>query len=125
MRNTLNDKGTKDSVTITKHLDGARNTVIYVTGDIKSEIDSTFSLIDLQSLVGSPKSLRLDNMCFLIEDGLRIIVSYKDEPYLLPISGKGKIELDLFGGIVGHDMNITLKGVGSFFLGIDISKLGV
>jgi hypothetical protein len=121
----MSDKGTKDAISITKHLDGARNTILYVSGNIKSEVDSTFSLVDLEELVGCPKSLRLDNICFLIEDGLRILLSYKDEPYILPLSGKGKVELDPFGGLIGHDMNITLKGVGAFFISIDISKLGV
>lgn len=125
MKTNLVDKKTKDNITIFKSLDGARNTTLFISGNIKNEIDSTFSVIDITELAGNPSSLRLDNICYMIEEGLKTIVTYKEEPYFIPLAGRGKFEVDKFGGICGHQILFTFKGVGTFFIGLDISKLGV
>lgn len=125
MRKTLTNEATQDSITVTKILDGNKNTVLVVSGSIKSEEDSTFDLIEEGQLLGNPKSLRLDSAAFLIEAGLKFIITYKNEPYFLPFEGKGKLELDSFGGLQGHELLGTLVGTGRFFIVLDISKIGV
>lgn len=125
MHKLLLDETTQDSVTISKQMDGGRNTVLVVSGKILHIDDSTYTIIDLESLTGNPTSMRLDNCAFVIESGLKCILTYRDMPYYIPLEGKGKLELDAFGGIVGHELDITLKGTGMFCVILDISKLGV
>ena len=125
MYTVLNDEATGDSITITKQMDGSKNTVLVVSGNIENEFDSVFSIIDLTTLVGTPTSLRLDNCAFLLESGLKCKITYKDMPYFIPLEGRGKLELDPFGGLAGHEIDMTLEGTGMFFIVLDISKLGV
>jgi len=125
MRTTLTDALDKNTITITKTGDGAKNTIFVVSGTVLDERDLTYFLVGVEGLQGNPKSLRLDSAAFLIESGLKCIVSYKNEPYFLPFEGKGKLELDHFGGLPGHDLQLTVRGTGTFFIMLDISKLGV
>jgi hypothetical protein len=125
MRTTLTDGLEKNNITITKTGDGAKNTIFVVSGTVLDERDLTYFLIGVDGLQGNPKSLRLDNAAFLVESGLKCIISYKGEPYFLPFEGKGKLELDPFGGLPGHDLSLTVKGTGTFLIVLDISKLGV
>lgn len=125
MHKVLRDEATEDCITITKQMDGGRNTILVISGHIKNEDDSTYSVIDLSNLAGCPTSMRLDNCAFLLESGLKCMLTYKDMPYFIPLEGRGKVELDAFGGIAGHEIDMTLKGTGMFFVILDISKLGV
>ena len=125
MKKKITDDTTKDDITIIKTVDGNKNTVLVITGTILEEEDLTYQIVDLSELAGTPKSLRLDTVAFIIEGDLKCIVSYINEPYKIPFAGRGKLELDPFGGIQGHDLQITFKGQGAFFIIIDISKLGV
>lgn len=125
MHKVLQDKLTEDSITVTKQMDGGRNTVLVISGNIQHKDDSTYSVVDLTDLAGSPTSMRLDNCAFVIESGLKCILTYRDMPYCIPLEGRGKVELDAFGGIAGHEIDMTLKGTGMFFIVLDISKLGV
>jgi hypothetical protein len=125
METVFNDELTGDSISVTKLLDGNKNTVYVVSGDIKSETDSTYSIIKLEDLVGIPKSLKLDSLAFAVQNGLLCLISYRDKKYTIPLEGKGKMELDTFGGLPGHEIDLTLKGTGVFTIFLDISKLGV
>src|SRR5674476_1587607 len=112
MRKTLTDDLDKNDITITKTGDGPKNTFLVVSGTVLDERDFTYFLIGLDELQGVPKSLRLDSAAYIIESGLKCIISYKNEPYLIPFEGKGKLELDPFGGLPGHDLQLTVKGKG-------------
>lgn len=125
MRKSLTEDLAKDSITITKTGDGPKNTFLVVSGTVLDERDLTYFLIGLHELAGEPKSLRLDSAAYIIESGLKCIISYKNEPYIIPLEGKGKLELDSFGGLAGHDLQLTVKGQGAFFIMLDISKLGI
>lgn len=125
MHTPLVDEATKDTITVTKVQDGSKNTVIAISGNIKDKRDSTFFPIDTSKMTGVPKNLRLDNLHFLIETGLRVIISYDDQPFFLPIEGRGKFEIDKLGGLTGHQINLTFKGVGCFMIMLDISKMGI
>lgn len=125
MKKTLTHEKTNDSIVVSKLLDGQKNTVIAISGTILSKEDSDFLPIDLTELGGNPKSLRLDNVAYLVQNGMSVILEYLDEPYILPFEGKGKLELDKMIGLPGHELKFTFKGAGSFFLVLDISKLGV
>jgi hypothetical protein len=125
MHKTLLHKKTKDSISITLVSDGGKNTVLLVTGTILSEDDSVFDIIDLKHLSGSPTSLRLDGTVFLVESGLKVLLQYRDQPAVLPLEGRSKIDLGWIGGLIGHEIDLVFKGVGSFFIVLDISKMGV
>lgn len=125
MFKSLTHAETGDEINISVINDGPRNTVYLVSGDIKDEQDSTFSILNVAELAGNPTSLRLDSLVFFVESGLKVIFRYKDRPYVFPLEGRGKAELEALGGVVGKEIDMTLKGVGTFLIVIDISKLGV
>jgi len=125
MHNTLVHEETKDSVTVSIISDGSKNTVFLVTGTIKHEDDSVFDIINTSRLSGNPPNLRLDGTAFMVETGLKVIMSYRDQPFILPIEGRGKTELGWVGGIIGREIDMTFKGTGSFFIVLDVSKMGV
>lgn len=126
MRKVHIDELTEDSITVTRTLDGGKNTVFAVSGNIKNEQDSTFVPIEIEDLVGNPTSLRLDNLVWLLDNNLTCIISYEDEPYFLPLANRsGRLELDKLGGLKGHQLRFTFKGTGTFMIFLDISKLGV
>jgi hypothetical protein len=125
MHNTLVHEGTGDSVTVSIVSDGGKNTVFLVSGTIKHEDDSVFNAIDVSRLSGNPSNVRLDSLVFMIETGLRVMVNYRNQPYTLPLEGRSKIDLGWVGGLTGHEIDLVFKGTGSFFIVLDISKMGV
>ena len=125
MHNTLVHEGTGDSVTVSIVSDGGKNTVFLVSGTIEHEDDSVFNAIDVSRLAGNPSNVRLDSLVFMIETGLRVMVNYRNQPYVLPLEGRSKIDLGWVGGLTGHEIDLVFKGTGSFFIVLDISKMGV
>jgi hypothetical protein len=116
---------TGDKINVSIVSDGGKNTVFLVTGVITSEDDSVFDIIDVKNLAGSPTNIRLDSTVFMVETGLKVIVTYRNQPYVLPLEGRSKVDLGWVGGITGHEIDMVFKGTGSFFIVLDVSKLGV
>lgn len=125
MHTKLLDKTTEDSINISIVSDGGKNTVFLITGKIENEIDSVFDVVDITKLAGNPNSIRLDSIVFMVETGLRVLVNYRNQPYILPLEGRSKTDLSWVGGLIGHEIDMVFKGVGSFFIVLDVSKMGV
>jgi hypothetical protein len=116
---------TQDVINVSIANDGGKNTVFLVTGVIKNENDSVFDIIDTSRLSGNPTNIRLDSTVFMIETGLKVFITYRNQPYVLPLEGRSKIDLGWVGGITGHEVDLIFKGTGSFFIVLDVSKMGV
>jgi hypothetical protein len=125
MHRELVHKDTGDNITVSIVSDGGKNTVFLLSGVIKNEKDSVFDPIEISRLAGSPTNVRLDSIVFMVETGLRVIVDYRNQPYMLPLEGRSKIDLGWVGGLTGHEIDVVFKGTGSFFIVLDISKMGV
>ena len=121
----LDHKETGDSITTTVVNDGPKNTIILISGTINDERDSVFDIIDVSKLAGNPTSMKIDTLVFTVESGLKLFLKYHKQPYILPLEGRSKIELEALGGIVGHEIDLICRGMGAFFLVLDISKMGV
>ena len=125
MHKTLKHKDTQDAIHVSIASDGGKNCVLLVTGTIESEDDSVFDIINVSKLSSNPTNIRLDSIVFMVETGLKIMVSYRDQPFILPLEGRSKIDLGWVGGIIGKEIDFVCKGTGSFFIVLDISKMGV
>jgi hypothetical protein len=125
MHTKLVHEETQDVINVSIANDGGKNTVFLVTGVIKSEDDSVFDIIDTSRLSGNPTNIRLDSTVFMIESGLKVFITYRNQPYVLPLEGRSKIDLGWVGGITGHEVDLVFKGTGSFFIVLDVSKMGV
>lgn len=125
MHNQLVHKETGDTITVSIAADGNKNTVLLVSGTIKHEDDSVFNAVDINRLSSNPSNIRLDSTVFMIESGLKVLLSYRNQPYVLPLEGRSKIDLGWVGGLTGHEVDLIFKGTGSFFIVLDISKMGV
>jgi hypothetical protein len=125
MHRKLVHEETQDVINVSIANDGGKNTVFLVTGVIKNESDSVFDIIDTSRLSGNPTNIRLDSTVFMIESGLKVFITYRNQPYVLPLEGRSKIDLGWVGGITGHEVDLVFKGTGSFFIVLDVSKMGV
>jgi hypothetical protein len=125
MHVNLVHEATQDSINVSIVSDGGKNTVFLISGTIEHEDDSVFNAIDVSRLSGNPSNVRLDSLVFMIETGLRVMVNYRNQPYVLPLEGRSKIDLGWVGGLTGHEIDLVFKGTGSFFIVLDISKMGV
>jgi hypothetical protein len=125
MHTKLVHKATGDTITVSVAADGGKNTVLLVTGTISHEDDSVFDAVDIGKLSGSPTNIRLDSTVFMVESGLKVILSYRNQPYVLPLEGRSKVDLGWVGGLTGHEIDLVFKGTGSFFIVLDVSKMGV
>ena len=125
MSKTLTHKETGDKITVTITSDGVKNTVLLITGTIESTDDSQFKVIDLSRMSGTPSTIKLDGAVYMVESGLKVLLKYKDQPYVIPLEGKSKVDFGWVGGVLGHDAVLVCKGVGSFFIVLDLSKMGV
>jgi len=125
MHAKLVHEATEDSINVSIVSDGGKNTVFLVTGTISSPEDSVFDIIDVARLSGNPSNVRLDSLVFMVESGLKVQVNYRNQPYVLPLEGRSKIDLGWVGGLIGHEIDMVFKGTGSFFIVLDISKMGV
>jgi hypothetical protein len=125
MHAKLVHKATKDNITVSIVSDGGKNTVFLVTGTIKHENDSSFDIIDVSRLAGNPTNIRLDSVVFMVETGLKVFINYRNQPYTLPLEGRSKVDLGWVGGLIGHEIDMVFKGTGSFFIVLDVSKMGV
>jgi hypothetical protein len=125
MHAKLVHKDTDDNINVSIVSDGGKNTVFLVTGTIKHEDDSVFDIVDVSRLSGNPSNIRLDSIVFMVESGLKVQINYRNQPYVLPLEGRSKIDLGWVGGLIGHEIDMVFKGTGSFFIVLDISKMGV
>ena len=125
MHTKLVHEATEDSITVSIVSDGGKNTVFLVTGIISSPEDSVFDIIDVARLGGKPSNVRLDSLVFMVESGLKVQINYRNQPYVLPLEGRSKIDLGWVGGLIGHEIDMVFKGTGSFFIVLDIRKMGV
>ena len=125
MHTKLVHEKTNDSITVSLVSDGSKNSVFLVTGRIEHEDDSVFNALDVSRLSGSPTNVRLDSTVFMIESGLKVFINYRNQPYTLPLEGRSKIDLGWVGGLTGHEIDLVFKGTGSFFIVLDVSKMGV
>ena len=125
MHTQLVHEATQDRINVSITSDGGKNTVYLVTGTILHEDDSVFDIINIKKLAGNPTNIRLDSILFMVEKDLKVFVTYRNQPYIIPIDGKGKTDLSWVGGLTGHEIDMVFKGTGSFFIVLDVSKMGV
>lgn len=125
MHTEILHKETGDSIASTIVSDGGKNAVYLISGEIKHEDDSVFDIINTTKLSGNPTSIRIDGLWFAVESGLKVFLKYRDHPYIIPLEGRSRIDLDWIGGIQGHNIDMVCRGTGTFFLVVDISKMGV
>jgi len=125
LHSKLVHEATQDSINVSIVSDGGKNTVFLVTGTIKHEDDSVFDIININKLAGNPSNIRLDATVFMVETGLRVLLTYRNQPFVLPLEGRSKIDLGWVSGLIGHEIDMIFKGTGSFFIVLDVSKMGV
>ena len=107
MHTKLVHEATEDSITVSIVSDGGKNTVFLVTGIISSPEDSVFDIIDVARLGGKPSNVRLDSLVFMVESGLKVQINYRNQPYVLPLEGRSKIDLGWVGGLIGHEIDMV------------------
>lgn len=105
---------------------------VQITGE-NLEPGKAFTILCSNELQGTPSALRLIDICYAVETGLKIFLWWEDDggdTLILPLEGRGRLDLGPIGGIhnprnEGWTGNVQLstKGSGLFFLGLEFAKL--
>lgn len=103
--------------------DGHKNVVYIVSGEVKK--DTMSHVTSVESLSPKPQSLRLDNIIYAVEDGLKAFLRLQGTGHVIPLEGRGRLLFEDMGGLIGNDIDLETRGIGTLFLMLDISKMGV
>jgi len=100
-------------------IDGARNTVLKITGVLDTSNMAETSVIDLSTLVPIPTQLRIDHIDYSVSDQLELRLRWDaTSPVdIMPLAGRGRMSFWNFGGLqnnagAGKTGRILLSTVG-------------
>jgi len=105
--------------------DGHKNVVYIVSGTIDAKSEKKYHITSIDVLDPRPSAIRLDNLIYAVEDGLKAFLKWQGTDHIVPLEGRGRLLFEDMGGLSGVDIDLEVKGVGALFLMLDISKLGV
>jgi hypothetical protein len=127
-----------NAITYQTLIDGARNTIIKVTGVLDTSNMVETSVIDLSTLVPVPTQLRIDHIDYSVSDQLELRLRWDaTTPVdIMPLAGRGRMSFWNFGGLqnnagAGKTGKILLSTVGYasgiqvFSLILEMAKQGV
>jgi hypothetical protein len=104
--------------------DGHKNVACVVSGETETSGERV-QVTDVSSMNPRPRALRLDAVEFAVEGGVKCFLRWQGTAHVLPLEGRGKLDLEWFGGLSGEEIHLETEGVGALFLVLDISKVGV
>lgn len=82
-------------------VDGARNTVVKITGVLDTSNVSSTTVIDPASFTPTPTQFRIDHIDYSISDPLevRLLWDASTPVDILPLAGRGRMSFWNFGGL--------------------------
>jgi len=112
-------------------------TQVHVTSTFEEEMEPTL-ILDPRALRNSPTALRLTDVLFALEGEMTLFLWFEgkeDHALLLPLEGRGRLDLSTMGGIFDHRREestgrillSTRHNTGgrgrSFFLALEFSRI--
>lgn len=105
--------------------DGLKNVVVMVHGEVEDTLDQTV-VIDPAALQHECKQIKLDQILYSIEGGLKVRVGWSEDGLLLPLEGRGLLNYYSFDSLqassLGQKLWISATGSGAFHLVFDMTK---
>jgi len=101
---------------------GPKNVVVIVQGDGEGEYT-----LHPKSL-GGCTSIKLDQIIYAIESGVKIRLAWTEDGVLLPLEGRGFLNYDsvesLQASSIGQGLTVQAQGSGVYHIVLDLTKQG-
>jgi hypothetical protein len=105
--------------------DGMKNVVVIAHGEVEKSLEQTV-VVDPASLNHDCKQVKLDQVQFSIEGGVKVRVGWSEDGMFLPLEGRGMLNYYSFDSLqptsMGQKLWITATGTGAFHLVFDMTK---
>jgi len=105
--------------------DGMKNVVVIAHGEVKDALDETV-VIDPAELQHECKQVKLDQVLYSVEGGLKIRIGWSEDGMFLPLEGRGLLNYYAFDSLqasgLGQKLWISAAGTGAFHLVFDMTK---
>jgi hypothetical protein len=105
--------------------DGMKNVVVMANGEIEESLDRTI-VIDPSTLNHGCTQVKLDQVQYAIEAGVKIRVGWSEDGMVLPLEGRGLLNYYQFDSLQpsspGQKLWISAVGSGAFHLVFDMTK---
>jgi hypothetical protein len=107
--------------------DGHKNVVVNVTGQAVLDIAQPVPVLELSSLQGPPKGVKIDSITFACEDKMTCLLWWGKDRLILPLAGRGRLDFEGDDGLQGRDdIYLTIwhetKRPKNFLLILNITK---
>jgi len=105
--------------------DGMKNVVVMVHGEVEDRLDQTV-VVDPALLNNLCTQIKLDQILYSVEGGLRVRVGWSEDGVILPLEGRGLLNYYPFDSLqassLGQRLWISATGSGAFHLVFDMTK---
>ena len=105
--------------------DGLKNVVVMVHGEVEDTLDQTV-VIDPAALQHECKQVKLDQILYSVEGGLKVRIGWSEDGLLLPLEGRGLLNYYAFDSLqassLGQKLWVSATGSGAFHLVFDMTK---
>jgi hypothetical protein len=105
--------------------DGMKNVVVIVHGEAEGTLEQTV-VVDPELLQHECRQIKLDQILYSIEGGLKIRVGWSEDGLFLPLEGRGLLNYYPFDSLqassLGQKLWISATGSGAFHLVFDMTK---
>lgn len=105
--------------------DGMKNVVVIVHGEAEGDLEQTV-VVDPAALQHECRQIKLDQILYSVEGGLKFRVGWSEDGLLLPLEGRGLLNYYPFDSLqassLGQKLWISATGSGAFHLVFDMTK---
>lgn len=105
--------------------DGMKNVVVIVHGEAEGDLEQTV-VVDPAALQHECRQIKLDQILYSVEGGLKVRVGWSEDGLFLPLEGRGLLNYYPFDSLqassLGQKLWISATGSGAFHLVFDMTK---
>ena len=105
--------------------DGMKNVVVIASGEVEDSLDPTV-VIDPSTLNHGCTQVKLDQVQYSIEGGVKVRVGWSEDGMFLPLEGRGLLNYYQFDSLQpsspGQKLWVSATGSGAFHLVFDMTK---
>jgi hypothetical protein len=105
--------------------DGMKNVVVMAWGEIEEGLEQTI-VVDPSTLNHGCTQVKLDQIQYSIEAGVKVRVGWSEDGMVLPLEGRGLLNYYQFDSLQPSSSNqklwISATGAGAFHLVFDMTK---
>lgn len=105
--------------------DGMKNVVVIACGEVEDSMEQT-TVVDPFKLNHECKQIKLDQIQYSIEGGVKVRIGWSEDGMFLPLEGRGLLNYYAFDSLqpstAGQSLWVSATGSGAFHLVFDMTK---